>query len=52
MNWLQAQADAIWNTIAAVMSNSPEPARGTAVHLVVAVAVVMAVLAVTKKFSK
>ena len=52
MNWLQAQADAIWNTIAAVMSNSPEPARNTAVHLAVAAVVITAVLAVTKKFSK
>lgn len=50
--WIQAQAGAIWNTIAAVMSNSAEPARNTAVHLVAAVAVTMAVLAVIKKFSK
>jgi hypothetical protein len=50
--WLQAQADALWSTINAVLTNKPAPARQVVIYMVVIIALAVVLPKVAKTLSK
>lgn len=51
LTWLHEQATAMANTVTALASNSPEPARNTVVYLIALIAVTTTVITILRKIT-